>query len=144
MGRDTAKKRMHAELGNKDRSRSPKRTKSSAKQRMIDELRPAESAKPTTSKSGSSQDMPKLEQDSSDDEDEFRENVCNLLLINKLSGKNTAKLIRSAHKSKCEGIGDMKKLGTKTAKEFVQGFDEKHYEKGYLSHTLLGGNSSQK
>ena len=103
--RDTAKKRLRLQQADdataRDRSRSPK-AKGTAKHRMLAEakLGPKRRERPMHHKQ---EDSDKHDSD----EDDFRDACLDLYLRNKLSAKDTSKLVRSAHGSGSSGLSDM-------------------------------------
>ena len=88
-GRNTAKKRLFAEIANAKKDTVLRRP-SSTNQSMEDD------------------DLPALESED-DSDDDFRKNITDLYLKNKLSAKDTCKVIRSAGKAGAEGVADMEK-----------------------------------
>ena len=109
--RDTAKKRLRLQQADeataRDRSRSPK-AKGTAKHRMLAEakLGPKRRERPMHHKQEDSDNH-------DSDEDDFRDACLDLYLRNKLSAKDTSKLVRSAHGSGSSGLSDMKTIGKK-------------------------------
>ena len=60
-------------------------------------------------------DLPALESED-DSDDDFRTNITDLYFNNKLSAKDTCKVIRSAGKAGAEGVADMNNKCKKSTK----------------------------
>ena len=110
------------------RHTAKKRVLSEAKEQFKDvDVKQRPATDPATRKKQKSEP---LQNDDEDSEEEFRTNVLNIYLRNKLSAKDTASLLRSAHKSGTRNVEDMRKVGKKTTKKCPKRFDAKNQE-GY-------------
>ncbi len=113
--KNTAKQRLINEALNQQKDDESKSSKlptqlNTAKKRVLENNKTSSSSSASRKKAK----MPDKKNDASDDSDndvDFRRNVTDLYLRNNLSAKQTAGLVRSAHKSGVEGVDDMKKIG---------------------------------
>ena len=119
-------------IEDEDRSTSPKRKRINVRKQVLLEeeagISKSESkalsvkskskrsaaSKQDANKTPADDTLPPLEE--SDSEDEFRDKITNIYLRNKLSAKESADLIRSAHKSGARDLADCSKIGKKQPK----------------------------